>query len=104
SAPLPKRPTPQAAEAAPSAARPAENGSAAPRPTTATPSPFGPGSALPNPDGSAPGPEFRVKASASSMLFHTAESPYYARTRAEVWFRGPEDAERAGFRAWNQPR
>ncbi|GGM52495.1 hypothetical protein GCM10012275_24340 [Longimycelium tulufanense] len=66
--------------------------------------PFGPNSAPPNPDGSAPSPDFRVKASASSMLFHTPDSPYYARTRAEVWFRSTEDAERAGFRAWNQPR
>ncbi|SHE46009.1 sunset domain-containing protein [Streptoalloteichus hindustanus] len=116
-APLPKRQVASAVEAAPAPAAPAapapaaprqvaaaESAPAAPRPPAAPPSPFGPGSALPNPDGSAPAAEFRVKASASSMLFHTADSPYYARTRAEVWFRSPEEAERAGFRAWNQPR
>jgi hypothetical protein len=38
------------------------------------------------------------------MLFHTTTSPYYTRTKAEVWFRTPEDAEQAGFTAWNRPR
>lgn len=75
-----------------------------PRPAGPPPGPYGPNSALPKPDGSAPSPEFTVKGNASAMLFHTPDSPYYARTRAEVWFRSAEDAERAGFRAWNKPR
>ncbi|GAA1869295.1 hypothetical protein GCM10009836_57340 [Pseudonocardia ailaonensis] len=65
--------------------------------------PYGPGSAAPLPDGSAPGPEFTIKGNASSKLFHTPASPYYRRTKAEAWFRTPEDAERAGFTAW-RPR
>jgi hypothetical protein len=57
---------------------------------------FGPGSAdaVPHqgpPDG------FTIKGNAQSMLFHTPDSPYYGRTKAEVWFRTEADAERAGF-------
>jgi len=57
---------------------------------------FGPGSAdaVPHqgpPDG------FTIKGNAQSMLFHTPDSPYYGRTKAEVWFRTEGDAERAGF-------
>jgi large subunit ribosomal protein L4 len=33
-------------------------------------------------------------------LFHTASSPYYARTIAEVWFCTEDDAKRAGFTGW----
>ncbi|WP_300014493.1 hypothetical protein [Pseudonocardia sp.] len=62
-------------------------------------SPHGPGSALPLPDGSAPGPDFTIKGNAGSMLFHPPSSPYYARTKAEVWFRTAEDAVAAGFSA-----
>jgi hypothetical protein len=40
---------------------------------------------------------FTIKGNAQSMLFHTPESPYYGRTKAEVWFRAEADAERAGF-------
>ncbi|WP_198676020.1 sunset domain-containing protein [Kribbella monticola] len=40
---------------------------------------------------------FTIKGNAQSMLFHTPESPYYGRTRPEVWFRTEADAERAGF-------
>lgn len=61
------------------------------------PGPYGPGSATPLPDGSAPGPEFTVKGSAGSRLFHPPSSPYHDRTRAEVWFRTAEDATAAGF-------
>ncbi|MFC9691773.1 hypothetical protein ACFTSF_24700 [Kribbella sp. NPDC056951] len=57
---------------------------------------FGPGSAdaVPHqgpPDG------FTIKGNAQSMLFHTPDSPYYGRTKAEVWFRSEADAERSGF-------
>jgi hypothetical protein len=63
-----------------------------------------PGSALPREDGSSPADEFTVKGNADSMLFHTTTSPYYTRIKAEVWFRNAEDAEQAGFTAWNRPR
>jgi hypothetical protein len=59
--------------------------------------PFGPGSALPVAGGEAPGPEYTVKGNAGSKLYHAPESPYYTRTRAEVWFTTPEAAEAAGF-------
>ena len=57
---------------------------------------FGPGSAdavahQGPPDG------FTIKGNAQSMLFHTPESPYYGRTKPEVWFRTEADAENAGF-------
>jgi hypothetical protein len=38
------------------------------------------------------------------MLFHTPESPYYERTRAEVWFRTAEEAAAAGFTEWRSHR
>ncbi|MGH3860358.1 hypothetical protein [Actinokineospora sp.] len=66
--------------------------------------PFGPNSANPKADGSAPSDEFTIKGNADSMLFHTTESPYYPRTRAEVWFKSAADAEQAGFTAWNKRR
>jgi hypothetical protein len=59
--------------------------------------PFGPGSALPEAGGGAPGPEFTVKGNAGSKLYHGPESPYYTRTRAEVWFTTADAAEAAGF-------
>lgn len=62
--------------------------------------PHGPGSAEPQPDGSAPGPGYTIKGNAGSMLFHPPSSPYYARTKAEVWFRTAEDAIAAGFTAY----
>ncbi|TCC62047.1 hypothetical protein E0H73_15105 [Kribbella pittospori] len=40
---------------------------------------------------------FTIKGNAQSMLFHTPDSPYYGRTKPEVWFRSEADAERAGF-------
>jgi len=40
---------------------------------------------------------FTIKGKAQSMLFHTPDSPYYGRTKPEVWFRTEADAERAGF-------
>lgn len=66
--------------------------------------PFGPGSALPLPDGSAPAPQFRVKARTSSMVFHTESSPFYERLEPQVWFASQEDAQRAGFTSWERPR
>jgi hypothetical protein len=62
------------------------------------------GSARSLPDGSPPSDEFTIKGNKGSMLYHTADSPYYGRTKAEVWFKTPQDAERAGFTAWNRRR
>ncbi|HEX3260491.1 MAG TPA: hypothetical protein VHS35_18355 [Pseudonocardia sp.] len=71
--------------------------------TPAAPAGVGAG-AVPGPDGAAPGPEFTIKGNADSMLFHTPESPYYERTRAEVWFRTAEEATAAGFTEWRSHR
>jgi hypothetical protein len=60
--------------------------------------------AAPLSDGSAPGPEFVIKGNADSMLFHTESSPYYGRTKAEVWFRTEEEATAAGFTKWTRRR
>src|SRR4029077_7260894 len=60
--------------------------------------------AVPGPDGASPGPEFTIKGNADSMLFHTPESPYYKRTRAEVWFRTADEAVAAGFTEWRAHR
>jgi hypothetical protein len=57
-------------------------------------------SVLPLADGSAPDPEFMIKGKINSMRSHGPSSPYYGRTRAEVWFRTEEDANAAGFRPW----
>ena len=75
-----------AAEAAPAAA-------AAP---TAAEAPFGEGSAAPKADGSAP-EGFTIKGNQGSMKFHTPDSPWYGRTKAEVWFTTEEAAKAAGF-------
>lgn len=40
---------------------------------------------------------FDIKGNEDSMKFHTPESPWYGRTKAEVWFRTAEAAEKAGF-------
>lgn len=62
--------------------------------------PHGPGSAKPNADGS--GPEgWTVKGNEDSMLYHSSESPAYAITVAEVWFRDVPTAEAAGFNRWD---
>jgi len=59
--------------------------------------PYGAGSARSLPDGSPPWPSYPIKGNASSMLFHSPDSPYYRRTKAEVWFRTAADARAAGF-------
>lgn len=65
------------------------------------PSSFGAGTAEALPDGSSPHPDYLIKGNADSMKFHTIESPYYGRTRAEVWFDAEESARAAGFRRWD---
>ena len=58
--------------------------------------PFGADSAKAAEDGS--GPEgFEIKGNADSMKFHAPTSPWYSRTKAEVWFKTAEAAEAAGF-------
>ncbi len=58
--------------------------------------PYGPDSAAPLEDGGAP-EGFDIKGNQDSMKYHTTESPWYAQTVAEVWFRTEEAAEAAGF-------
>jgi hypothetical protein len=72
-------------------------------PEAAESQPFGAGSARSNDDGS--GPEgWEVKGNADSMLYHTPESPYYGRTKAEVWFQDEESAAAAGFARWDHKK
>ncbi|MDO5662211.1 MAG: 50S ribosomal protein L4, partial [Brachybacterium sp.] len=40
---------------------------------------------------------FDIKGNEDSMKFHGPDSPWYGRTKAEVWFRTAEAAEAAGF-------
>jgi hypothetical protein len=70
----------------------------------ATSGPYGPGSAKPAADGAAPSAEFAVKGKESSKLFHTEKSPYFGRTKADVWFKTEADAEGAGFQAWDHKK
>jgi large subunit ribosomal protein L17 len=57
---------------------------------------YGPGSAAPNEDGSAPA-GFDIKGNADSMKYHEPDGQWYEQTKAEVYFRTAEDAEKAGF-------
>lgn len=63
-----------------------------------------PGSAEPLTDGATPSPEYTVKGKEASKLCHGPSSPYYQRTKADVWFRNEQDAVAAGFRAWSRNR
>lgn len=58
-----------------------------------------PGAAPARPDGSSPSSEYPIKANLAAKRYYTDDSPYFARTTAQVWFRSVEDAERAGFTA-----
>lgn len=62
---------------------------------------FGPGSANPADDGSGPA-GYDIKGNADSMLYHTADSPYLGRTKAEVWFDSESSADAAGFTRWDR--
>ena len=59
--------------------------------------PFGPGSAPALDDGASPDPDYVVKGKTATRVFYAPGSAYYARTRADVWFRTPDDASAAGF-------
>ncbi|HEX7352337.1 50S ribosomal protein L4 [Brachybacterium sp.] len=65
-------------------------------PAAAEEAPFGEGSAAAQADGSAP-EGFTIKGNQDSMKFHTPDSPWYGRTKAEVWFASEEAAKAAGF-------
>jgi large subunit ribosomal protein L4 len=54
------------------------------------------GSVVAAEDGSGPDTHL-IKGNADSMLYHTPESRFYNRTKAEVWFDSEESAEGAGF-------
>lgn len=74
------------------------------RPVVDEPAPNA-GSALPGADGEPPSDEYTIKGKAASKLYHTPQSPYFRRTRADVWFRTEDDAKRAGFTGWaRKPR
>ena len=68
----------------------------APAPSVA---PFGPGSARAGDDGSSPDAGYAVKGKTATRVFYAPGSPYYSRTRADVWFRTDDDARAAGFTA-----
>jgi len=46
--------------------------------------------------------DFPIKGNADSLVYHTSESPYYIRTRAEICFENKEAAERHGYRSIRQ--
>jgi small subunit ribosomal protein S2 len=62
--------------------------------------PYGEGSSNADAAGGVPA-GFTIKGNADSMLFHTVDSPYYERTKAEVWFDTEEHAAAAGFTRWD---
>jgi uncharacterized membrane protein ArfC len=61
---------------------------------------YGAGSVDPLADGSAP-VGYDIKGNEDSMLFHTPESAWYGRTKAEVWFTDEATARAAGFAHWD---
>jgi outer membrane biosynthesis protein TonB len=98
--PVPKpepEPVPEPAPAPKPEPEPAPKPEPEPEPAPIVPGPH-PGSALPLADGAAPSPDYVVKVSRGSKIFHAPSSPAYARTTAAIWFTGPEAAEAAGFR------
>lgn len=58
------------------------------------------GSMPPGLDGSPPDPDYTIKANDGSRRYHDPSSPFYVRTRADLWFRDGEDAAAAGYRYW----
>jgi len=47
-------------------------------------------------------PQGTIKGNAATMLFHTTESPFYGRTRADVWFVTEDEARAAGYTRWDE--
>ena len=97
-APVADAPAVEAPAAAPAADVPAAEAPAAEAPAAGAEGPRGPGSAAPLETGEAP-EGFTIKGNATSGKYHTPESPWYAKTVAEVWFDSVESAEAAGFTA-----
>lgn len=64
------------------------------------PGPYGAGSAMPGAGGAGP-PGWTVKADEHAMLYHTAHSPSYDQTTAEIWFVDEAAASKAGFTRWD---
>lgn len=87
-------------DAAPAAAVPTAASVAASTPDGE--SRFGPGTVDALPNGTSPRPGYAIKGNADSMKFHTEDSPYYGRTKAEVWFESEDSARRAGFHRWDE--
>ena len=56
----------------------------------------------PVPEPEAQAPQGTIKGNAATMLFHTTESPFYGRTRADVWFVTEDDARAAGYTRWDE--
>lgn len=102
-APEPTAPAPPPAPAPLPAAAPEPLSPRSTAGAAANGTPYGPGSARPLADGSAPSSEYTIKGNVSSKLYHAPSSPYYKRTKAQVWFRSGADAAVAGFTEW-QPR
>jgi len=73
----------------------------APLPEGVRPGPYL-GSVLAPEDGSEPPETHRVKVHSGSRRFHTTESPYYVRTRADLYFESESGARAAGFIAWHE--
>jgi hypothetical protein len=100
-APVDRPPTAQLRDELPVPARsrtvPATAGVAAVAAPALPDAPFGPGSLRALADGSSPDPAFTVKGKTATRVFHAAGGAYYTRTRADVWFRTPDDARAAGF-------
>ena len=104
------RVTPAPVAPAPAPVAPVVVEPSAPAPVAAVPvepaptpvaGPYGAGSAAALPAGSAPA-GFSIKGNADSGLYHTTDSPWYGRTKAEAWFATEADAEKAGFKRWDR--
>ncbi|WP_226362141.1 hypothetical protein [Pseudonocardia sp. ICBG1142] len=72
-----------------------------PLPPGVRPGPY-PDSVLAPADGGDPPETHRVKVHSGSRRFHPPESPYYVRTRADLYFTAEGAARAAGFIAWNE--
>ena len=44
-----------------------------------------------------------IKANSRRMVYHTPDSPYYQRMKGDAFFASVQEAEEAGYTAW-QPR
>lgn len=62
-------------------------------------SPAEPSSSSDDPQDEAGEPQ--IKGNRGSMLYHTPDSPWYGRTKAEEWFHTEQEAMAAGYARWN---